>query len=118
MNRTLKHTLQAINIIFVVGCLVHVILNGYYILYPSHPEVKVYQVDLKNIDFPLTFKLCVTEREKSNERYENLGYKNDFNFFLGKSRYNKSLYGWNGHTEAGSTLGGVEGLEHIEQKII
>ena len=113
MNRLLKHSLQVINIIFVVGCLVHVGLNGYYILYPPLPEIKVYQVDLKNMDFPLTFKLCVTERENSYERYEKLGYRNDFNFFIGRSRHNRSLFGWNGHTEDGSTLGGVEGLEYI-----
>ena len=107
MNRLLKHFLQVINIIFVVGCLVHVGLNGYYILYPPLPEIKVYQVDLKNMDFPLTFKLCVTERENSYERYEKLGYRNDFNFFIGRSRHNRSLFGWNGHTENGSTLGGT-----------
>ena len=113
MNSLVKNILQGINVIFIVGCLVHIGLNLYFILYPPLPEIKVYQVDLKDIDFPLAFKVCVTERDNSTGRYERLGYKNDYNFFLGRSRFNSSLFGWNGHTENGSTLGNVESMQYI-----
>ena len=113
MNSLVKYILQGINVIFIVGCLVHIGLNLYFILYPPLPETKVYQVDLKDIDFPLAFKICVTERDNSTDRYEKLGYKNDYNFFLGRSRFNSSLFGWNGHTENGSILGNVESMQYI-----
>ena len=53
--------------------------------------------------------MCVSEIDNSTERYTNLGYKNDYDFYLGRSVYNKSLFGWNGHLQNGSTVGTVEG---------
>ena len=92
-------------------CAVHIGLNGYYILHPQLPDIKVYEVDLKDMDFPLTFKLCATEVKNSYKRYTDLGYTNEFQFFMGKSSYNNTLYGWNGHTPNGSTVGDFEGLQ-------
>ena len=90
-------------------CLVHVSMNAYYILYPDLPDIKVLKKDLKNIAFPLSFKLCVSERHKSSDRYQKVGYHNDVDFFKGKSMFNDSLYGWSGHTENGSTFSNVQG---------
>ena len=111
MRKFLKHFLQIINLIFIFVCVVHIGLNGYYILYPQLPDIKVYEVDLKDIDFPLTFKLCATEVKNSHKRYTDLGYTNEFQFFMGKSSYNNTLFGWNGHTPNGSTVGDVQGLQ-------
>ena len=42
-------------------------------------------------------------------RYENYGHKDSFEFFNGKSHFNDSIFGWNGHTENGSTVSSVKG---------
>ena len=84
-------------------------MNAFYILYPDLPEIKVLKKDLKNIAFPLSFKLCVSEKHKSSDRYQKVGYHNDVDFFKGKSMFNDSLYGWSGHTENGSTFSNVQG---------
>ena len=64
---------------------------------------------LDEVEFPLSFLLCVHEMVHMTGRYKKLGYSNDWDFFTGKSRYNESIYGWGGHTENGSSYGSVEG---------
>ena len=65
--------------------------------------------NLQDIVFPLVFKLCATETRDTFARYNNVGYVDDFDFFLGRSMYNASLFGWTGHTVNGSTFADVEG---------
>ena len=84
-------------------------MNGFFILYPDLPEIKVYKTDLKNIDFPLAFKFCVKEIENSLDRYTSLGYASDYDFFWGRSRFNNSLFGWGGHLANGSSIADVKG---------
>ena len=91
-------------------CVVHISVNGYFILYPGLPDIRVSKDDLQNIDFPLAFKLCVIEKENISARYTNVGYESDVAFFKGKSMYNESLYGWSGHTDNGSIISNVEGI--------
>ena len=42
-------------------------------------------------------------------RYTEYGYKDNFEFFYGRSTHNSSIFGWNGHTENGSILSSIEG---------
>ena len=91
----------------------HISLNGYYIFYPSLPEIKRTNVNLKDIQFPLSLRVCVSEIENSDLRYLNIGYKNDFELFFGKSGYNESLFGWSGHTKDGSIIGEISGLHNF-----
>ena len=42
---------------------------------------------------------------------QSLGYKRIYMFYMGKSKYNSSLFGWNGHVKNGSTLGSTEGMK-------
>ena len=109
MEKHLKNIIFCINIILCLVCVVHISVNGYYILYPDLPDIRVSKDDLQNIDFPLAFKLCVIEKENISARYTNVGYESDVAFFKGKSMYNESLYGWSGHTKNGSTISNVEG---------
>ena len=88
-------------------------MNGYYILFPDWPEIKITNKDLKDIEFPLSFRICVSEIDNSYERYTDHGYTHDFAFFNGESSYNSSLIGWNGHTQNGSTIGPLRGLNFI-----
>ena len=79
-------------------------------LNPDTPEVKYYKKDLKDIDFPIAFQICIEDKNKSRMRYRELGYSDLYNFFNGQSKFNKSIVGWAGHTENGSSIGTVEGL--------
>ena len=97
------------NLVIFCFCFVHISLNGYYILYPSWPEIKITNKNMKDIDFPLSLKVCVSEISNSYHRYSGLGYKHAFQFFEGRSAYNKSLFGWAGHTKEGLTIGEVTG---------
>ena len=109
MGNILKNFILFINLMLVMFCLVHISMNGYYILHPDLPAIRVYKKNLQDIDFPLAFKLCATETRDTFARYNNVGYVDDFDFFLGRSMFNASLFGWTGHTVNGSTFADVEG---------
>ena len=97
------------NVVFFCCCFVHISLNGYYILYPSLPEIKRTNVNLKDIEFPLSLKVCVSEISNSFQRYSNLGYEDETSFYGGRSAYNESLFGWAGHTKDGQKIGEISG---------
>ena len=109
MLKNMKSLVIILNLVIFFFCLVHVSLNGYYILYPELPDIKITNRKLEDIEFPLSLKVCVSEISNSFHRYSNLGYKNDFQFFYGKSAFNKSLIGWAGHTKDGSKVGEISG---------
>ena len=109
MGKILKIITVTTNLMLTLFCLLHISLNAHQMLYPNLPDIRIYKTDLKDIDFPLVFKLCVMEKHNSTARYTNVGYEDSFNFFQGVSKYNKSLYGWSGHYENGSTIASVEG---------
>ena len=109
MDKILKLMMPVANVIFLVACVVHVFVNGYYELYPDLPSIRVLKKSLHDIDFPLAFTLCISEISNSLDRYRDVGYLNYRYFFKGKSMYNSSLHGWSGHTENGSTIASVEG---------
>ena len=87
-----------------IGILIHNKLN------PALPEVRYYKKDLKEIDFPTTYQICISEKKDYTKKYWDLGYMDLFEFFNGNSRFNDSVVGWAGHTENGSSMGSVEGL--------
>ena len=57
----------------------------------------------------LIYSLFELLSKKQND-YEKVGYGHYGDFFRGKSMFNKSIYGWNGHRENGSVFGSTEGL--------
>ena len=97
-----------INFVFVCFFFGHIILIGYTLKYPENQSVRVFKESVKDLDFPVYFKLCARELENDTIRYEKLGYKDYFNFYVGKSMFNKNLIGWNGHTSNGSVMGSIE----------
>ena len=95
--------------VIIAACLIHIFTLWYTTLSPDHPDIKVYEKHLNEIEFPLSFLVCVNDLVNMTGRYKRLGYSNEWGFFTGKSRYNESIYGWGGHTENGSSYGSVEG---------
>ena len=93
---------------FTVACIIHVAFIGYNIIFPELPEIKIYSKDLKDIAFPLAFRLCAQEHQNPDEKYQKIGYKNAMEFFIGRSMYNWKHYGWNGHKENGEKVTSLE----------
>ena len=99
---------------FTIACIIHVAFIGYNIIYPEFPEIKIYSKDLKEIGFPLVFRLCAQEHQNPDEKYQKIGYKNAKEFFIGRSIYDWKHFGWNGHKNGGKVIGT---LERILQRI-
>ena len=87
----------------------HLFTIGFYLINPEYPSIRVYNKELKQINFPLYFKICATELNNFNERYQKMGYSNEHNFFNGYSRFERNIIGWGGHNENGSTLYHIKG---------
>ena len=83
------------------------------LLYPRLPSIRKFETNLKKIKFPLSFRICLSEQDDNSASYKKLGYADDFDFFFGKSRYNNSLFGWNGHTKDGGTIESTEGQYYL-----
>ena len=97
-----------LNLLFFVAFIVHISTIGYHMLYPNNPSIKIYEKELGNIDFPLSFKLCANVLNDF-EKYNRIGYSNEVQFFYGRGKFNRFTHGWNGHTENQSTIGSVQG---------
>ena len=76
-------------------------------LNPDLPSTKTYEKHLTDMKFPLVFRICA---QSSSRRFGNYGYSYDYEYFMGKSMYNRSLYGWNGHIRNGSTIASFQGI--------
>ena len=92
-----------LHVALVVACVSHIGFNAFNELYPDIPSVKQYKADLGNIDFPVSFTICIREIDNDTDRYKAYGYARDWGFFNGKS-IKKGLFGWNGSFENGSSL--------------
>ena len=105
--KTLKIIL---NVSLFIACIVHIfsILHNY--LNPELPINKEYENNLGDIEFPLIFKLCFHQHNETRI-LQSLGYERIYMFYMGKSKYNSSLFGWSGHVRNGSTLGSTEGMK-------
>ena len=97
-----------LNFLFVAICCVHVGIIVYIFINPPIPEIKVYEQELKDIEFPVAFILCVDKIENSSQAYQDIGYEDLDTFFTGFGKVNGSL-GWRGQSENGSKIG-VESL--------
>ena len=90
------------------SCLVHILFIGNQLLHPNLPEIRIYKKYLKDVEFPISFRICGYESSNVTHKYEQVGYRYAFDFFRGRSMFNKSIVGWGGHTENGSIIGSVE----------
>ena len=109
MNKKVTRVLYLINLVFTIMCIFQVSITLYNAVNPSRPEIKVYDKALKDVPFPILFKLCGKEIHNSSRRFKENGYANIRDFYSGVSQFSKSLVGWKGHTVNGSTLETVKG---------
>ena len=99
---------EVATITLALAFIIHVssIINN--LLYPDLPTFKHYSKNLKDIDFPIAFRICAEKLQDEEQKFNSVGYRNMWDFFLGKSMYG-SAYGWAGHSKNGSIIGPVEG---------
>ena len=75
------------------------ILPNYFAPTMTHTEVK--DVPLKDMDFPLNFKVCFRPSVFNNTALKQLGYEDSTYYSFGKSKFDGSLerplIGWGGH---------------------
>ena len=109
MGKILTKLVHFVSLFFTIVCMIHVIYTLYSTIYPTHPSIKVIEKDLKEIAFPILFKICGKEYSNSSSRFRKLGYAAELDFYGGLSKFNKTIIGWNGHTENGSTIGPLTG---------
>ena len=89
--------------------IIHIIQLGFTTLYPELPDIKSYKKELKDIDFPVSFMVCLNEPNKTNGKFRDFGYNDLYAFFNGESMFNSSIIGWSGHKRNGLTFESVEG---------
>ena len=66
------------------------------------------EIALKDIDFPLDIKICAEPAFNESAIFE-AGYERKiYKYFIGRSRFNKTVVGWAGHTKDYGTVGSVE----------
>ena len=71
---------------------------------PSQTVSHLEERRLDDIEFPVLFKICIKPAFHTSELYK-AGYQNIWNYFIGQSRFNESVFGWGGHTDNGSIIG-------------
>ena len=95
-----------------VGCLTAFIVQmGILASNQINPRATVSNMEeksLDNIDFPVVFKICIKPAFNISELYR-VGYASIWEYFIGQSRHNGSVFGWGGHYESGSSIGSAAG---------
>ena len=82
-------------------------------MWPDTTNTEYYEDDLKDLEFPVVFKICPTIGF-DQKKLLTVGYKSVGNYFYGQSPFNTSVYGWTGHMQQssnGSSYSG-EGNNH------
>ena len=51
--------INRLTFILLIACAVHIVWISINIIDPKFPEIRQYKKDLKDIDFPVSFQICV-----------------------------------------------------------
>ena len=105
-----------LNFILGILCFSHIIILIYSEFHPNLPLIEIVEKDFNEIEFPLSFRLCVFDKENHDDKYKRFGYYKDNRFFTGQNMFNRSIVGWGGHTKNGSTLASVKGDKSIKNR--
>ena len=65
-------------------------------------NIRVETKTLQHQDFPLIFKICAQPAFKEKKVFQENGYSDVVDYFEGANKFNKSIYGWAGHTSNSS----------------
>ena len=76
---------------------------------PSQEITSATEVKLTDIELPILFKVCPDPGFNTTALREE-GYAGIYEYFLGRSMFNTSLYGWAGHTNNSQTRGTVHNI--------
>ena len=93
-----------------LGFLVQMVFVVYHLLHPL-PVTTIQEIQLADLEFPIVFKLCAHVMWEDNLRYQEVGYTDEEEMYLGRSKYDPNQFGWSGHSENGS-LHNVSGNEY------
>ena len=115
--RPVWRNIKSINAIFFILFITHLSIICYQSLNPIVPSIRVFKEDLDKIDFPINFKVCVHELENITARYQKVGYRHSYYFYLGISKFS-FVGGWYGHTKDNKTLGSLEGCTNVHIVLI
>ena len=85
-------------------------LSFYGQINPDATVPKTTRKGLGEIDFPVVFKICMNPSFNDTELHS-VGYDNMYFYFMGKSRFNSSNYGWSGHTEDGGVVSNASDIQ-------
>ena len=109
----LRHNLSKfLNVVLIISCLIHIMFLLYNNSNPEFPEIIMNHKNIRDVDMPLSFLVCLTIKhpERLDKSFLKVGYKNVHRIFTGRSMYNDSIIGWFGHMENGSTYNSLEGM--------
>ena len=71
------------------------LLPSYFAPTMTHTEVR--ELQLKNLDFPVNIKICA-KPDFNKTALQELGYRDSSDFILGRSKFNRSIISWGGHS--------------------
>ena len=87
-----------INFCCISAFLVQIFLITYGYVLPDQTFTDTYRQHLHEMEFPAIFKICVVPGF-NDSKLRSEGYDGASSYFDGKSRFNKSHFGWGGHYE-------------------
>ena len=99
--------------ILVIVCVVHICSIVYFKANPVLPDIMKYKKNIEDIDFPISFIICINSKNKGIEKMNKNGYLDEWYFFSGESRINDSIIGWAGHSENGPIYETAEGRQNL-----
>ena len=81
MPKILSRFIYLIKLILLFFCIINSCYVVYRSIYPTLPSQRVYKKDLKNIKFPLSFRICLNELINSSDRFKGRVHLNCANAF-------------------------------------
>ena len=91
--------------------LIQSLIIGIDFVLPETTMTERYEEDFKDLDIPLTFRVCL-KSGFDQEKLLEAGYKSDERYFFGQSKVNDSVFGWTGHYQNTENENSAEGAEH------
>ena len=99
--------------ILVIVCVIHICTFVYFNANPVLPDMMKYKKNIEDIEFPISFILCINSNDKGLEKMNQFGYLDEWYFFSGVSKFNDSIIGWAGHSKNGSIYETAEGRQNL-----